>query len=172
MSQTTISSANIRDPKERVLMLERAVRAICEAAGTDPADGTMMLLTAAVHMAMVMARKPAKDVLELLASSLGYATVAAEDWFALRVVAANDGANAAPTAPAEPTNVIQLDVLSDTEAQRRRFEAWAGGLCTPIERESYFIRSKRGDYVRSGMRMAWLAWQARALVDATERRAR
>lgn len=68
-------------PRERVLAIEAATRAICEQTGGDPAEGTMMLLTAAAHIAIIHSGKPAKDLLDDLASSLGYATVAADQFF-------------------------------------------------------------------------------------------
>ena len=72
------------DPKDRVLALEAATRAICEEVGLDPAEGTMMLLTAAVHLASQYSSKPAKQMIETLAYSLGCATVAADDFFKLK----------------------------------------------------------------------------------------
>lgn len=74
------------DPRERVLAIEAAAQAICETVGEDAADGTMALLTAAVHVHMRHSGKSAKDSLEKLAYCLGCATVAADDWFTLREV--------------------------------------------------------------------------------------
>lgn len=71
----------LADPRERVLALEAATRAICESVGEDPADGTMMLLTAAVHMAMTYSEKPMKDLLPFLAETLGHAASAADGFF-------------------------------------------------------------------------------------------
>ena len=72
------------DPRQRILALEAATQAICENVGTDPADGVMMLLTAAVHMGMKYSGKSAKNQLDHLAYCLGCATVAADDFFSLK----------------------------------------------------------------------------------------
>ena len=82
--EITITGKITLDPRDRVLALEAATRAICEEVGLDPAEGTMMLLTAAVHLASQYSRKPAKELLETLAYSLGCATVAADDFFKLK----------------------------------------------------------------------------------------
>lgn len=74
------------DPQQRVLALEAAAEAICRSVGQDPADATMALLTAAVHMAMKHSGKSAKDLTERLAYVLGCATVAADDWFTPKLV--------------------------------------------------------------------------------------
>ena len=74
------------DPRDRVLAIEAVTRSICERTGQDPADGVMMLLTAAVHLSSVYSRKPAKDMILHLASALGSATVAADDFFKLKPV--------------------------------------------------------------------------------------
>jgi hypothetical protein len=50
---------------------------------------------------------------------------------------------------------------------RARFEKWAGSQLSKIERETFFIRSKGGEYVRPSMRMAWASWQA-AIADMIE----
>ena len=72
------------DPRDRVLALEAATRAICEEVGLDPAEGTMMLLTAAVHMANTYSDRPVKDYAPVLANALGNAIIAADDFFKLR----------------------------------------------------------------------------------------
>jgi hypothetical protein len=71
---------NLSHPRERVIALESAAQAICQFANTDPADGTMLLLTAAVHLAKRHAA-PETDITVVLAESLGYAFVAASDFF-------------------------------------------------------------------------------------------
>lgn len=76
-------ASDLSDPRSRVLAAEAAVRAICQAAGQDPADGTMVLLTAAVHLARQY-MKPGTDITMVLAENLGYAIVAADDFFKLR----------------------------------------------------------------------------------------
>ncbi len=72
------------DPKDRILALEAVTRSICERYGMDPAEGTMMLLTAAVHMASVYSKVPTKQMVMTLAKCLGAATIAADDFFKLR----------------------------------------------------------------------------------------
>lgn len=75
------------DPRDRVLALEATTRAICEEVGLDPAEGTMMLLTAAVHMAITYSAKPIRDIAPVLADALGCAIVAADDFFTLKQTA-------------------------------------------------------------------------------------
>jgi hypothetical protein len=74
------------DPRQRVLAIEAATRAICEQGGTDPADGIMMLLTAAVHLQSQYSKRPIAETINVLAGCLGAATVAAEGFFTLRSV--------------------------------------------------------------------------------------
>jgi hypothetical protein len=82
--QVTISDAgDLSDPRTRVRAIEAATRAICQQAGQDPADGTMMLLTAAAHLHSQYI-KPGVDPMISLAQALGAATVAADDFFKLR----------------------------------------------------------------------------------------
>jgi len=73
------------DPRDRVLAIEAVTRSICEQSGTDPADGIMMLLTAAVHLQSQYSKGGSleKDI-QVLAGCLGAATVAADDFFKLR----------------------------------------------------------------------------------------
>jgi hypothetical protein len=79
-------SGDLSDPKARILAIEAATQAICEKVGQDPADGTMMLLTAAVHIAMKHSgKKPIQDIAPVLAVCLGDAIVTADDFFKLRV---------------------------------------------------------------------------------------
>ena len=76
------------DPRECVLAVEGCVRAICQATEKDPAEGTMMLLVAAVHMADTYAKRH-RTIAEnstLMAECLGDAIVAADDFFRLRGV--------------------------------------------------------------------------------------
>jgi len=76
------------DPKDRILALEAVTRAICEQTGQDPAEGVMMLLTAAAHMSDTYSRKPFSETGVVLAQCLGLAIVAADDFFKLRRVPA------------------------------------------------------------------------------------
>ena len=80
-TQIVITGPKLTEPKDRVLALEEAVRAISEHAGVDPADGTMALLTAAVHLAMRHSGKSAGELVETLAYSLVCATSAADHFF-------------------------------------------------------------------------------------------
>ncbi len=86
--EITINGKVSSDPRERVLAIEAVTRSICERAGTDPADGVMMLLTAAVHLQSQYS-KPGTTVdqnITVLAGCLGSATVAADDFFKLRAL--------------------------------------------------------------------------------------
>lgn len=80
---------DLRDPKNRILAIEAAAKAICEQVGEDAADGTMMLLTAAVHIATKHSDKPVRDVALHMANALGSAIVAADDFFKLRHVSSS-----------------------------------------------------------------------------------
>lgn len=79
------------DPQGRVLAIEAAAKAICQQAGTDPADAIMMLLTAAAHLFTVYSGKPSSENIMSLAHSLGCATVAADDFFKLKAANATGG---------------------------------------------------------------------------------
>lgn len=83
------------DPRKRILALEAAARAICEAQGLDPAEAVMMLLTAAVHMQRTYSRSEITiaQSANTLAGCLGYAIVAADDFFQLRAAPAAQGGN-------------------------------------------------------------------------------
>lgn len=72
------------DPRSRVLAIEAATRAICDRAGTDPADGIMMLLTAAAHLQSQYSKRPVNETITVLAECLGCAIVAADGFFTLR----------------------------------------------------------------------------------------
>lgn len=85
----------VGDPRQRVLAIEAVTRSICEEAGTDPADGIMMLLTAAVHLQSQYSPLPMAENIQTLARCLGSATVAAEGFFSLRSVPANGNKEAA-----------------------------------------------------------------------------
>jgi hypothetical protein len=75
------------DPRTRVLAIEAAAQALCEAVGEDPAEATMMLLTAAVHITMKSSDKPINEITLLLAECLGNAIIAADGFFTLRQLA-------------------------------------------------------------------------------------
>jgi len=82
------------DPKDRILALEAVTRSICERTGQDPAEGVMMLLTAAVHMSNTYSRKPMSETAPALAGALGHAIIAADDFFKLRRVSPTGGGDA------------------------------------------------------------------------------
>lgn len=82
--EITIKGKVSSDPRHRVIALEACVRAICEKTGKDPADGVMMLLTAAAHMFTTYSGMSPDQAAMGLAESLGAATVAAEGFFNLR----------------------------------------------------------------------------------------
>ena len=57
--------------------------------------------------------------------------------------------------------VVTLDQpISQTEAERQRFEKWAGSAFRTDEASSVLARSRGGDYVLPTARAAWSAWQA------------
>ncbi len=57
--------------------------------------------------------------------------------------------------------VVALDQpVSQTEAERQRFEKWAGSAFRTDEASSVLARSRGGDYVLATVRAAWSAWQA------------
>lgn len=92
------NAGDLADPKNRILAIEAATQSICEQAGEDPADGMMMLLTAAVHMAMKYSGRSIPDTATHMANALGHAIVAADDFFKLREIAkAVDQQNAGET---------------------------------------------------------------------------
>ena len=72
------------DPRDRILAIEAVTRSICEKTGHDPAEGVMMLLTAAAHMFTTYSGKSSQDSILALAKSLGSATIAADEFFKLR----------------------------------------------------------------------------------------
>ncbi|NTG73241.1 hypothetical protein G6M02_07845 [Agrobacterium rhizogenes] len=75
------------DPRDRVLVIEAVTHSICERTGMDPAEGVMMLLTAAAHLTATYSHKTAVQNIMTLATALGSATVAADDFFKLKPVA-------------------------------------------------------------------------------------
>ena len=74
------------DPRQRILAIEAAMKAICQADGEDAADGVMALMTAAVHIHMRHSGQTAGQAAPDLAHSLGCAIVAADDFFKLKTV--------------------------------------------------------------------------------------
>lgn len=103
--QIEIKGKVSNDPRDRVLALEAVARAICERAGQDPADCTMMLLTAAVHMASTYSRPTSfENRMNMLAKALGAATVAADDFFKLRPVTSEATSTTPPHPPSQPSS--------------------------------------------------------------------
>lgn len=84
MMEITIKGKVSEDPRDRVLAIEAVTRSICEKTGQDPAEGVMMLLTAAAHLSQKYSKASRKQTTLTLAASLGHAIVAAEGFFALR----------------------------------------------------------------------------------------
>lgn len=84
--QIEIKGKVTADPRDRVLAIEAVTKAICQQTGQDPAEGVMMLLTAAAHLMAVYSGKSADQNIMTLASCLGSATVAADDFFKLKPI--------------------------------------------------------------------------------------
>ena len=72
--------ANFDHPRTRVLFLAKVTEAFCKQIGTDPAEGTIMLLTAATYIAMRHI-KLTGNLENTLADGLGNAIIAAKDFF-------------------------------------------------------------------------------------------
>ncbi|MGF6157822.1 hypothetical protein M2267_003081 [Ensifer sp. KUDG1] len=72
------------DPRSAILAIEGVTRSLCQQTGKDPAEGVMMLLTAAVHMSNTYSASPIDETVTAMATALGYAVVAADDMFKLR----------------------------------------------------------------------------------------
>lgn len=84
--QIEIKGKVTTDPRDRILAIEAVTKAICQKTGQDPAEGIMMLLTAAAHLMATYSGKSADQNIMALANSLGNATVAADDFFKLKAV--------------------------------------------------------------------------------------
>jgi hypothetical protein len=80
MVEVTVKGTVPLNPRARVLAMEAAAEAICREIDEDPAEGAMMLLTAAVHVAMRHARDPS-DIENIMADALGNAIIAARGFF-------------------------------------------------------------------------------------------
>ncbi len=78
------------DPKDNILAIEAVTRSLCQRQNADPAEGVMMLLTAAVHMMNTYSPKPLQEQVTALAEALGHATVSADRFFKLRGVSGNN----------------------------------------------------------------------------------
>ncbi|MEM8970938.1 MAG: hypothetical protein AAGD43_02585 [Pseudomonadota bacterium] len=73
------------DPRRPVLEIEKRVRELCLESGADPAEGIVLLLTSAAHMADTYMKGPPSQWAPILGETLGTAIVAADDLFKLRV---------------------------------------------------------------------------------------
>lgn len=73
------------DPRRPILEIEQKVRELCLERGADPAEGMMLLLTAAAHMADTYMAGPPSQWAPTLAEVLGSAIVAADDMFKLQL---------------------------------------------------------------------------------------
>lgn len=87
--EVTIKGKVSSDPRDRILALEAVTQSICRRTGHDPAEGVMMLLTAAVHLSMKHSGKPVNTTAMALAEALGAAIVSADQMFKLREVNPN-----------------------------------------------------------------------------------
>lgn len=72
------------DVKNAVLVIEGVTRSLCQSTGRDPAEGLMLLLTAAAHMGDIYMAGSIKEKQTAIASALGSAIVAADEFFKLR----------------------------------------------------------------------------------------
>lgn len=72
------------DVKNAILVIEGVTRSLCQSTGRDPAEGLMMLLTAAAHMGNLYLAGTVTQKQTAIASALGSAIVAADDFFRLR----------------------------------------------------------------------------------------
>lgn len=84
--EITITGVRPNDPRQRILAIEAAMKAICQSDGEDAADGVMALMTAAVHIHMKQTGQTVKEAAPDMAHALGCAIVAANDFFKLRTV--------------------------------------------------------------------------------------
>lgn len=75
----TGDDVNLNDAHCRVRVIGAVTKMICQEIGEDPADGTMMLLTAAAWIVLEQAidKREAPDI---LAEALGNAIIAAKGW--------------------------------------------------------------------------------------------
>lgn len=74
------------EPKSCILAIEAVTREICRNTGRDPAEGTMMLLTAAAHLMNTYSPRPIKEQAAALTNALVDALLAADGFFTLRGV--------------------------------------------------------------------------------------
>ena len=68
-------------PKDHVLAIEHFVKVLCKASGKDPAEATMMLLTAAAHLSISYSKLPVETTIPQLGTALGLAAGAAVGWW-------------------------------------------------------------------------------------------
>ncbi len=96
------------DVKNAVLVIEGVTRSLCQSTARDPAEGIMLLLTAAAHMGDVYMAGSVKEKQTAIASALGSAIVAADEFFKLRDT---------PGIPANRNTVIATDGKTEGSEQ-------------------------------------------------------
>jgi hypothetical protein len=79
--EITIKAPSLTTARSRVLAIESAAEAICKSMGQDPADGTMILLTAAAHIASRHSDNTSGDIAAVLTVCLADAIEAAARFF-------------------------------------------------------------------------------------------
>lgn len=84
--EITIDGELSSDPRDRILAVEAITQSMCEHFGYDPAEGVMMLLTAAVRMASKQSGRPIRSLAPVLAVALDSSIEAAHAFFNLRIV--------------------------------------------------------------------------------------
>jgi hypothetical protein len=68
-------------PKDCVLAVEHFVSMLCQKMKKDPAEATMMLLTAAVHLSLKHTKLSTHDHLQGMGTALGHAVGASLGWW-------------------------------------------------------------------------------------------
>jgi hypothetical protein len=144
--EVIINGAVPNDPRARVMAIESCTRAICKASGEDPADGIMMLLTAAAHLHSQYSGKPISESVMGLASALGHATVAAEGFFTLRQATPTVANTSAPgqKVPKDPRAMFTLTIKSaeTQEIGRKAIASYAGSASIVIFRALQWMKQE------------------------------
>ncbi|MEN5277006.1 dATP/dGTP pyrophosphohydrolase domain-containing protein [Brucella sp. TWI432] len=99
------------DVKNAVLVIEGVTRSLCQSTGRDPAEGIMLLLTAAAHMGDVYMAGSLNDKQTAIARALGSAMVAADEFFKLRDT---------PDLPANTNTVTAAQTDNNAKASEQR----------------------------------------------------
>ncbi|MBB4146004.1 hypothetical protein [Rhizobium rhizoryzae] len=79
-----IKGKMLTSPQDRVMTVEATAKAICQEAGTDPADAVMVLLTAAAHLYAQHSKSEFPQNVDGLANALGHAIGAANAFFKIK----------------------------------------------------------------------------------------